>query len=250
VLEKVTMEMNAAGAAYLEESRPVCPEATMPMSRGSRQSRNRFGAVVTEVAYEQMLRDVESKKLEEANSKSSAEEKTAAAWEKQRPGIRAAEAQLQGVSTPTKLGALKVHELKSLIFGRTGHLPKAKNNKDRAMELEAARHIRAPLLLPATPIAPPGDGRMDESLEEESADPRTELSYTEEPPSAAAAATPPVAPEPEQAATVTTTTTTTRAAAAAAAAPSTATATSFLDSILAADESAPPRVALTAAEVR
>jgi hypothetical protein len=129
--QKMRAEMEAVGAAYVLETGPVCPPTLFAIPRGGRQSRNKNGCVVTEVAYEMMLRDEEQKKIEAANSKSSAEAKTAAAWEKQRSGIRAVEAQVVGISTPSKMPPLKVHELKSLIYGRTGHHSKA-SKKDRS----------------------------------------------------------------------------------------------------------------------
>ena len=243
--EKMKIEMEAAGAAYLAEFDAVCPPPTMAIPRGGRASRNKFGAVVTERSYEAMLRDEEQNKIDKANSKSSAEAKTAAAWEKQRSGIRAVEEQLEGVLTPSKLRLLRVHELKSFIYSRSGHHAKASSNKDLALQLEAAALFEKPLLLPATPIAPPVDDRSDESFEEgfeeEAAGPYAQPSYAEEPPpsTTTSSTTTEAAATPSEPAASLTSATTTRSAAAA---------SDFLTETLANDERAPLLVVQTAAQ--
>lgn len=142
-------EMEAAGAAYNFELTPVCGLPTPIPRRGGRQSRNRYGAVVTEEGYEQALLDEREKKANKEGAAAAAEGRVAAAWEKQRQGIRAVEAQLDGVSTPTKVKALRVGELKSFIYSRTGHHPKVKSNKDDALLNEAIALLQEKL--PPTP---------------------------------------------------------------------------------------------------
>ena len=158
--QRALSQMEAAGYAYKFVTGPIIRQNRGKVAFKQRhwRSRNKFGIVTTEKTYEEALIAEEKEKAEAATSKDKAAAKTAAAWEKQRPAIRAVEAKLHGATTPTALKGLSIKDQRAFIYGRTGHHSKAKSNKNGEVELEATALFSEPLKLPPTPGAPADEG--------------------------------------------------------------------------------------------
>ncbi|KAJ1444725.1 hypothetical protein M885DRAFT_593711 [Pelagophyceae sp. CCMP2097] len=157
-------EVEAVGASVREVLRAPCRESALSVPCAGRRAWAPFGVIVTSRDF------LLAQQLERENH--SAEAKAAAAkfakvderWESRRVEIRILEARLAAGGL---LEEMKVADLKMLIYGHTGHCPKAKNIKDGDLEAEARDVILKPLLLPPTPIANARPDGVDRAVDED-----------------------------------------------------------------------------------
>ena len=163
-IQKNERELAAAGVALTRaETAPVAaPQLTVPRSRP--RSKNQNGCCIWSEAH---LAELEAVKEHKEATAAKKVQRVDQFWERWRPAVRGAETSIESLGTPSKL---KVCALKGLVVSRTGHCPKAKNNKPPACELlaEARAAIAASrsTMCPSTPEAGQrGDAGDDTSTE-------------------------------------------------------------------------------------
>jgi hypothetical protein len=130
---------------------PVVQRPTEPIRRDAESKRsNKYGCIV---GSEEHRAAVSSAKAGEAGAAQKKLDAEAAKWSKYCAVVLAVETAL--VDKGGDLKALQVSELKALVLSRTGHWPKAKNNKDGALlaEAVAAASAQPATLMPAMPAA-------------------------------------------------------------------------------------------------
>ena len=125
--------------------------AAVHVPRRTREDRAQYGLVVTDDDYVKAISSEGARALAERAAEAAKVSKVSERWEKRRAEIRAVEKE---VADGAPLENLKVGQLKSLIYGRTGSGAKAANNKEGAMLAEARVALGRDLMLPPTPTPP------------------------------------------------------------------------------------------------
>ena len=155
--ERIKRELSVFGEVWEKFQQPVLSVEEQPKQKldRRRRSRNADGCIVSDVSYEQgRLQSTQKKvndKKKKDQKKKDQEVKFRRTWA---PLIDKALVSLEKrrlADGAAKLSPLKVGEMKALIVGKTGHLPRAKNNTDGLMKLELRAVIDNPIVVTAPP---------------------------------------------------------------------------------------------------
>jgi hypothetical protein len=174
--ERMTEELSALGEVWESFQEPVLSIEEQPKQKldRRRRSRNKDGCIVSDVEYEEGRLLSVQKKDEEQKAKDEKREKRERHFRKTwAPLIDKAMESLekhQSADGAAQLSPLKVGEMKALIVGKTGHLPRAKNNTDGAMKLELRGVIDRPIIVTAPPPSPPTAMNAEDAENEDAAD--------------------------------------------------------------------------------
>ena len=159
-LEAARKQIHAvAGIIPAFEKQPVA-DTVAELTRHRPRSRTQYGAVISDEDYEKVLREEREAKERAINDKiTSASIKAREFAKKWAPLIREAkqafeESKVRALPGYTGLTPLRVAHLKALI-AYTGKGPKAQNNKEGAMKIEAAACISSPVVICTPPPSPP-----------------------------------------------------------------------------------------------
>ncbi|KAH8051328.1 hypothetical protein JL722_10779 [Aureococcus anophagefferens] len=150
-MEMARADVEAVGGAVHKAYTPpvdLDEAAAVHVPRRTREDRAQYGLVVTDDDYVKAISSEGARALAERAAEAAKASKVSERWEKRRAEIRAVEKQ---VADGAPLENLKVGQLKSLIYGRTGSGAKASNNKEGAMLAEARVALGRDLMLPPTP---------------------------------------------------------------------------------------------------
>ncbi|KAH8058915.1 hypothetical protein JL720_13931 [Aureococcus anophagefferens] len=132
-MEMARADVEAVGGAVHKAYTPpvdLDEAAAVHVPRRTREDRAQYGLVVTDDDYVKAISSEGARALAERAAEAAKASKVSERWEKRRAEIRAVEKQ---VADGAPLENLKVGQLKSLIYGRTGSGAKASNNKEGAM---------------------------------------------------------------------------------------------------------------------
>ena len=172
--ERIRGELSAFGEVWESFQEPVLSIEEQPKQKldRRRRSRNKDGCIVSDVEYEEGRLLSAQKKVDEKKKKDQKKEKREVNFRRTwAPLIDKALVSLEkhrSADGAAKLSPLKVGEMKALIVGKTGHLPRAKNNTDGLMKLELSTVIDNPIVVTAPPPLAEMDADDDEN--EDSAD--------------------------------------------------------------------------------
>ena len=179
--ERIKGELSTFGGGWKSFQEPGLPIEDQPKLKldRRRRSRNRDGCIVSDAEYEEGRLLSAQKKDEEKKKKDEKREKREKDFRKTwAPLIDKAVESLEkhrSADGVAQLSPLKVGEMKALIVGKTGHLPRAKNNTDGIMKLELSTVIDKPIIVTAPPPSPPaatgaGDDENEDAADDEDAD--------------------------------------------------------------------------------
>ena len=144
-LEKMRMEVKAAGSVMAAANQPVLPPIVHPIGRASKRSKNQFGCVVSSKEHsEQLVADAEARTAKVQKKVDSKEN----FWANHRQPGRDAEKELKSKGTPSRLS---VAQMKEVIVSRTSHCAKPGNKAVVLLELRQVLTEHRDSIIPSTP---------------------------------------------------------------------------------------------------